>query len=98
MINMELEKSNYQAGKFRKFVPCKPLNDGWHYYKLHNSNVIVGVRVVLDETYFVTERGGEPVLNENKNPIIEWNQKIETRILSENQYKQILESGFEDST
>jgi len=94
---MELEKSNYQEGKFRKFVPRKSVNEGWHYYKIHNSNIYVGVRVNLKETYFVSEKGGEPVINDTtKMPIIEWNQEIETRILTDEQYRQIQESGYEE--
>lgn len=94
---MELEKSNYQESKFRKFVPRKQINEGWHYYKIHNSNIIVGVRTNLKEIYFVTEKGGEPIINQNtKLPIMEWNQETETRILTDDQYRSIQESGYEE--
>ncbi len=94
---MELEKSNYQEGKFRKLIPRKQVNEGWHYYKLADTNVMTAIRVNLKEVYVVTEKGGEPVINPNtKLPIIEWNQEVETRILTKEQYEEIMASGFED--
>ena len=98
MINMELQKSNSQDGKFRKFVPRKAVNEGWHYYKLHETNLMVGVRVTVDEIFVITEKGGEPIINPNtKLPILEWdNQKTETKLLTREMYDQIIKSGFEE--
>lgn len=94
---MELQKSNYQKGKFRKLIPRKQVNEGWHYYKLSETNVMIGIRVNLKETYVVTEKGGEPVINEStKLPIMEWQQEIESKILTKEQYEDIINSGFED--
>jgi len=92
-----LEKSNYQKGKFRKLIPNKQLNEGWHYYKLYDTDTIIGVRINLNEVYIVTEKGGEPVINKTtKSPIMEWNQAIESKILTKEQYENIVSSGFDD--
>ncbi len=95
---MELQKSNYEAGKFRKFIPRKQINEGWHYYKLADTNVMVGIRVNLKEIYVVTEKGGEPVISsKTKLPMLEWDKsETETRILTKEQYEQIIASGFEN--
>lgn len=94
---MELQKSNYMEGKFRRLIPRKQINEGWHYYKLHGSDNIIATRVILGEVYFVTEKGGQPVINPNlKTHIFEWNQSIESKILTKQQYEDILESKFED--
>ena len=94
---MGLEKSNYQKDKFRKFIPSKQINEGWHYHKLAESSVIVGVRINLKEIYLVTEKGGEPIIDKNtKLPIVEWNQEIESKRLTKEQYDSIVASGFED--
>ena len=94
---MDLEKSNYQKNKFRKLIPRKQINEGWHYYKLHETNTMIGIRINLNEVYLVVEKGGEPVINENtKLPVMEWNQSIESKTLTKEQYENILSSGFED--
>ncbi len=92
-----LEKSNYVKGKYRKLIPRKQINEGWHYYKLHGKNTMIGIRVNLKEIYVVTEKGGEPMINPiTKLPILEWNQQIESKILTKEHFEQIIESGFED--
>ena len=94
---MALEKSNYQKDKFRKLIPSKQINEGWRYYKTHEPNVIIGVRMNLNAVYLVVEKGGEPIINKDtKLPVMEWNQTIESKILTKEQYENIISSGFED--
>ncbi len=94
---MNLENSTYMQDKFRKFVPKKALNEGWHYIELFESDTVVAIRVNISKCYVVCEKGGQPIINPvTKTPVLEWvGEAVESKVLSKKEYEQIIESKFE---
>jgi len=73
---MKLQKSLTEKGKFRKMLVTKPMNNGWHYYKIAGRQTILGIRMSLADVFAVCEKGGQPTINKNtKKGIFEWTEK-----------------------
>jgi len=94
-IISKLAHSTSKPDKFRKPLVSKEITHGWHYYKFFKNDSMIGKRLVLSDFAQVVEKGGEPVLEKNM-PFFEWNEKTETRIITKEQYEQIIQSGFEN--
>lgn len=77
------------------FRPHKVLNEGWRYFKIQGSELVIATRVNVVKAYQVLENGGQPVIDAKlKQALYEWDLTTEIKILTLEEYDAVQNSGW----